>query len=115
MQVFVTAFWLPKSGNTRDEYEDAFYPKHCGERQGKLLHFAVADGASEGILSGKWAEILSKIFCRFDIPYQETKNFIERAYRAWSSWKRNYLAERERRNKPIQWFEEHGLQTGAFS
>ncbi len=120
MQIFVESFLLPKDGNTKEEYEDAFYPEYCGKHQGELLRFAAADGITEGILSGKWAKILvkkfyRKKFCSFDTPNQEAKDFIESAYKAWNPWKKNYLNERERCNKPIQWYEEPGLQAGAFS
>jgi hypothetical protein len=115
MKIFVTSFWLPKAGNTHDEYEDAFYPHQDGEHQGIHFCFAVADGASEGILSGKWAEILVKSFCRFVAPHSNFKGLLERVYKDWNFWKKSYLHNREKRKSPIQWYEEPGLQAGAFS
>ncbi|MBI2486422.1 MAG: protein phosphatase 2C domain-containing protein [Deltaproteobacteria bacterium] len=115
MKVRVTSYWLPKAGNTQDEYEDAFYPKLSKKRQGKQLHFAIADGASESMLSGKWAEILVKKFCKLKASRMDFGDFLEKAYKTWNFWKRNYFDEREKCNKPIQWYEEMGLQAGAFS
>jgi len=113
MQVFLTTFRLPKSGNTSEEYEDACYPERSGDYQGNLLRFAVADGASEGMLSGEWARVLVKVSCR--TLGEDFSGFLERSYRAWQDWERVYLRTREKRGRPIAWFEDSGLQTGAFS
>ena len=115
MEVVVTSFWLPKAGNTEEEYEDAFSPTKYGKRMGEVLHFAAADGATEGMLSGNWAKILLETFCRFRKPHANPRDFLEKAYKRWNSWKKNYLDKREKQNRPIQWFEEPGLQAGAFS
>ncbi|MCZ6626478.1 MAG: hypothetical protein O7B35_19940 [Deltaproteobacteria bacterium] len=115
MKVWVRSFWASKAGNTREEYEDAFYPKGMGKFYGDLLRFAVADGASEGMLSGKWADILVKILHRVRSPNLDPEDFLQRSYSAWNAWKAAYLKHRELHNKPIQWFEEPGLQAGAFA
>jgi hypothetical protein len=115
MKVFLTSFWLQKDGNTEDEYEDAFHPIRKGEWEGELLRFAVADGASESMLSGRWAEILVRVFFRLKGHQAGIHDFLERAYRSWNIWKSSYLHGREKRNRPIQWYEEPGLQAGAFS
>jgi len=117
MKVFLTTFRLPKSGNTNEEYEDASYPggypERSGDYQGNLLRFAVADGASEGMLSGEWARVLVKVSCR--TLTEDFSYLLERAYRAWQDWERVYLRNRVKRGKPIAWFEDSGLQAGAFS
>jgi len=46
------AFWLPKDGNTPEQYEDA----SGGDRQ--TGRFAVADGASESVFAADWARLL---------------------------------------------------------
>ncbi len=115
MQVVVRSFWLPKAGNSAEEYEDAFYPSYEGERGGSRISFAVADGASEGMLSGPWAQILVRAFCRVNSPPARFNTLLERAYQAWTDWRGYYLQLREQQNRPIQWFEETGLQKGAFS
>ena len=115
MQVVVRSAWLPKAGNTIDEYEDAFYPNYQGERGGSRISFAVADGASEGMLSGPWAQILVRAFCRVNSPPAPFDALLNRALKAWTEWRTYYLQAREQQNRPIQWYEETGLQRGAFS
>jgi hypothetical protein len=109
--------WLPKRGNTTGEYEDAFYPKDFPAGQEGSLRFAVSDGASEAMLSGQWAEILVKSFCRSDVPLTRAsaRAIIGRASMAYEAWLKEYLRRREREGRPIQWYEEPGLQAGAFA
>ncbi len=115
MNAFAASFRLPKAGNTPEEIEDAHYPPSVGNHHGEMLRFAVADGATEGMLSGKWAEILVKTFCRSRGPIADIVPFLQRSSLSWTAWKRTYLADRERRRKPIQWYEEAGLRAGAFA
>jgi hypothetical protein len=114
MEAFLTPLRLQKGGNAEGEYEDAYYPAGHGTWEGAELRFAIADGASEGMLSGAWAGILVKLHCRFDWTCGSVERFLERAYRDWSSFKSEYLRDREKRN-PVQWYEEPGLREGAFS
>jgi hypothetical protein len=115
MKCFFTSFCLPKSGNTAEEYEDAYHVPESGQQEEKILRFAIADGASEGMLSGKWAEILVNSFCRPGMRGLVFKDLIKEAYTQWHSWKCCYLRERENLNRPVQWYEEQGMRTGAFS
>ena len=89
MLVFMTPFRLPKAGNTDDEYEDAFYPVSGGDLRGESLRFAVADGASEGMLSGEWAQVLVKAFCRS--ANEDFASFLDRSYNGWEKGKCAYL------------------------
>lgn len=115
MNAFVASFRLPKGGNAPEEIEDAHYPRSIGQHRAAELRCAVADGATEGMLAGPWAEILVKTFGRSRGPATDVLPFLQRSSRSWTAWKRNYLAERERRNKPIQWYEDAGLRAGAFA
>ena len=56
MELHVQAFWLPKAGNTAEEYEDAF-DYSIAERR-----FAIADGATETSFSRRWARSLVQAF-----------------------------------------------------
>ncbi len=114
MQVHARVFWLPKTGNTTEEYEDAFYPSRDGDYGGTQLRFAVADGASEGMLSGQWAQILVRAYCRA-ISASQMPDLLARALPSWREWKQHYLDLRIRQDRPVQWFEEPGLEKGAFS
>ena len=65
MRLFAQAFWLPKSGSTEGEYEDAFWPKRLPvDREAELSDFrvAVADGATETSFSGLWAKLLVRSY-----------------------------------------------------
>ena len=54
MEPSLKAFWLPKKGNTAEEYEDAF------AHSNRLM--AVADGATESSFADRWARGLVKRF-----------------------------------------------------
>lgn len=114
MRVSLQTFWLPKYGNSREEYEDAFAPARDGSYDGDRLAFAVTDGASEGMLSGQWAQILAKAYCR-ETDASGLDELLVRAHDSWSRWRSHYLARRVRENRPLQWFEEPGFERGAFS
>jgi hypothetical protein len=106
---------MPKTGNSNAEYEDAFFPLEAGVAEADLLRYAVADGASEGILSKPWAELLAKLFCRLQPPSGDLNALLAHAEPDWRRWLKHYLAHRELQNRPVQWFEEPGLERGAFS
>lgn len=110
-------YWSPKSGNSEVEYEDAFYPENRWDRKGRSWRFSVADGASEGMLSGPWAKILVRSFCR--APQRPTRAsarlVVARACDSWEAWKASYLRRRAELGRPIQWWEEEGLSAGPFA
>jgi len=115
MEAFLVPLRVQKGGNAEGEYEDAFHPPGNGKVEGAALRFAIADGASEGMLSGAWARILVELHCRFEWAGSSLEQFLERAYQDWRSFKSEYLRDRKERNHPVQWYEEPGLQEGAFS
>lgn len=117
MRVESETRWLPKRGNKLSEYEDAFYPKETPHDRDGSWRFAVSDGASESMLSGPWAEILVKSFCRSLVPVTKAsaKAIIGRATMAYEAWLKGYLRRREREGRPVQWYEEPGLNAGAFA
>lgn len=108
---------LPKRGNRLSEYEDAFYQKGPPMGREGCWRFAVSDGASESMLSGPWADILVKAFCRSNVPVTRAsaRGIIGRASMAYEAWLKEYLRRREREGRPVQWYEEPGLQAGAFA
>ena len=58
-------FWLPKSGNRPEEYEDAsrvVYPQHMGVSGRRTARVSVSDGASESAFAREWANILTDAF-----------------------------------------------------
>jgi hypothetical protein len=109
----VTTLWAPRTGSTTAQYEDAFYPAHDGPRHARRLRFAVADGASESMLSGLWAGLLVRTWCK--ARRRRLPEILEVAKAAWEVELAAYLEERGRTARPIQWFEEPGLERGAFA
>jgi hypothetical protein len=110
-------FWIPKEGNSEEEFEDAFHPPSLRDRKGRILRFAVADGASEGMLSGPWAKILVRAFCRASQrpTASSARQVIARACDSWETWLAAYLQRRNESGRPVQWWEEQGLSNGPFS
>lgn len=113
MRSLVSPFWLPRHGSAVEEYEDAFCPRRTGVRRGPRLRVAIADGASESMLSGLWAELLVRSWCRAGHPGMA--EVVEFAMSAWHEALRCYLESRRAARRPIEWFEEPGLDRGAHA
>ncbi len=55
------SFWLPKAGNSPEEYEDAsrvVYPQRIGASGRRTARAAISDGASESAFAREWANVL---------------------------------------------------------
>lgn len=113
MRASVTTLWVPRAGSNVAQYEDAFYPRTDGARHARRLRFAVADGASESMLSGLWADLLVRTWCK--ARRRRLPQILELAKGAWEVELAAYLEDRDRNDRPIQWFEEPGLEKGAFA
>lgn len=119
MRPFTTdIFWLPKAGNTTAEYEDAHFvgkwKKRFTQPRARLA-LAIADGATEGMLSRQWANLLVRRYVRHLPGPEHLEDWLSGTLRAWQYEKGHYLQQRERNNKPVQWYEEPGLEAGAFA
>lgn len=119
-------FWIPKAGNAAAEYEDAYFigkwkaqlvPQAAPQAapQPSRIGIAIADGATEGMLSRQWANLLVRRFVRLLPGPAELTDWVSATLHTWQKEKRNYLQQRERNNKPVQWYEEPGLEAGAFA
>lgn len=113
MRASVTTLWVPRAGSNVAQYEDAFYPRVDGARHARRLRFAVADGASESMLSGLWADLLVRTWCK--ARRRRLPEILELAKGAWEVELAAYLEDRGRNERPIQWFEEPGLEKGAHA
>jgi hypothetical protein len=58
----VRAFWAPRRGNRREEYEDGFAAAP------EVGRYAVADGATESSFAGSWARLLVAEFVKVAEP-----------------------------------------------
>lgn len=120
MKFSVRYFIEPKLGSHPHECEDYCHPPRNKEKIEAVsyLCFAISDGASESFLSKHWARILVRIFCHPKQAHPEGIHldfniFYKEALSEWESWKSDYLKKRNKRNRPIQWYEEPGLEAGA--
>jgi hypothetical protein len=109
----VTTSWVPRAGSDDVQFEDAFAPREGGTRHARRLRFAVADGASESMLSGLWADLLVRTWCK--ARRRSLGQVLDAARAAWDIELAAYLEQRERDERPVQWFEEPGLERGAFA
>ena len=119
---WVRTFWVPKRGSSHQEYEDAAWVGPAGNDSGEIqqqsLTVAVADGASESLLAGRWARRLVGVFGQAATATRGRRGFIAAYREASSGWDQEvlqYIAEREKRDAPIQWYEEPGLAKGAYA
>jgi hypothetical protein len=121
MLAIISTFWTPKRGSSLGEYEDAVWVGPDGETNGELnapsLAMAIADGASESLLAGRWARRLVEVFGTNKVT--RTRSAFVAAYRmavgGWEDEVAEYTKERVERGSPIQWYEEPGLAKGAHA
>lgn len=117
-------FWLPKSGNDENEFEDAFFPPYNFPpevivQNKQFKRYAIADGASTAYMSGMWAKILVDGFGSYDGIITDS-NFFDLFQmiildEKWHHWLIEYMKKREDDGKPLSWYDEMALQTGAAS
>lgn len=77
------------------------------------VRVAVSDGATESLLSGRWAYELSRRVATEPLPHRRWSHAIKLAIEDWPEHLATYRQERLERNKPIAWYEEPGLEHGA--
>ncbi|MCL5951183.1 MAG: protein phosphatase 2C domain-containing protein [Chloroflexi bacterium] len=104
-----------KAGNKPQENEDAFFPEHIREEAKDVLRLAVSDGATEGMLSLGWAHILTRNLVRRWPDPEHLAEWLDNVYGDWAGYSDNYKRQREVRKRPIKWYEEPGLEAGAFA
>lgn len=105
METTVQVFWVPKEGNSPDEYEDAF---SCSPERG---YFAIADGATESSFADLWAQCLVQRFTTTPpqgnppgaSALQEWLSPLQKEWHASINWER------------LPWYAEEKARTGAFA
>lgn len=117
----VQSFLVPKTGSSSAECEDALVYWSAPDQRDHYA--AVADGASESMLAGHWAKRLvldaieSMGVCEQwwrHVPLFAA-DLVARAGGNWDTFLANYREERVRRGRPIEWYEQPGLEKGAFA
>lgn len=122
MHISVQSFWLPKSGNTPQEYEDDYdfsYNKsvrgkreagpHCATLTRTMVHprFAIADGATESSFSGLWAQLLVKTYV--DKAPQKPLTLRKWVEQCSHVWQQNIGTLQ------LPWYAQNKAQKGAFA
>jgi hypothetical protein len=112
IHLHIASFRLQKAGNAPEENDDACYPLGSRSVRAQLARVAVSDGATEGFQSGRWATYLVEAFSHGQSL--NVDRITRSARRRWSKWFQEYLEARAK-SRPIQWWEEPGLERGAFA
>lgn len=113
MHCAVSSFWLPRDGSPAEHYEDAYFPRRTGVQVGSRLRAAVSDGASESMLSGLWAQTLVRTWCHS--RRRAMNDVMAAAMSGWAAALAAYRTTREAEQRPIEWFEQPGLERGAHA
>ena len=116
MRLEYSVFSAHKSDLAPETFEDSYFP--IEDFSSSMLvpaKFAVADGASEALLSGKFADIAVHSFGVSDHSELDFQTLLKLIHGTWEKWKlEEYLPSRQREGRPIKWYEEQGLADGAF-
>ena len=99
----VHSFLAPKAGLSDSECEDALGWNTRKQR------FCVADGATEGFDSRRWARLLVKHWLRSARPVTTPLVFS-----GWTQWVSSRF-ERHWRSRRLSWFAEERARAGAFA
>ncbi|MDT3399857.1 hypothetical protein RKE29_25010 [Streptomyces sp. B1866] len=124
--VFVNRFLVPKEGSSESECEDAIGIRpdaSSDEAVAYPLSAAVSDGASESLLATRWSRLLVEHAAEvgalhpevFDDPGTLSAELVRRAVEPWDDQIREYCSRRQTEGRPVQWYEQPGLEKGAFA
>lgn len=113
MHLLVSTFWCPKDGSSDEQYEDAYAPSDGTYPVGDRFRAAVADGATEGYLSGEWAASLTAAW--IELPKAPPARVVGQARTDFASRLGKYRARRAEEGRPLAWYEESKLDDGAFA
>jgi hypothetical protein len=106
MHISLRTFWLPKRGNTSEEYEDAFWPLEPVNLDSERFRFAIADGATESSFAGSWARLLVRAYCRDQLSEKKIRKQLPRLQKEWYS---------AIGSVSLPWYAEEKLTQGAFA
>jgi len=98
--------WLPKAGNTVEEYEDAWAISPDDDSSSGSFACAVTDGATETSFAGLWARLLAEAYCAGGATPEALFAALPAAQAAW----RETVA-----TIPLPWYAEEKARQGAFA
>ncbi|MFC1442109.1 hypothetical protein ABUW04_28040 [Streptacidiphilus sp. N1-10] len=118
---------LPKQGSSSAECEDAQAVMPPTDPQaivsGIPLVAAVSDGASESMLAKDWSRMLAdrvaqEAFADRDLlggPTGSYSRFVTELVDSWEPWLAEYTKQRAEAGRPLRWYEQAKLESGAFA
>ena len=107
MKIYVDVFQTQKAGNEKAEYEDAYWPRlDSTTLQANKVRVAVADGATDAVYSGLWAQLLVRAYGRQQLTLNNTNSDLTKAARIW----RRIVGTR-----PLPWYAEEKARLGSFA
>lgn len=124
--VTVKAVVIPKQGNSEDECEDAFcvIPKSSLDKEcfGPVVA-VISDGASESMFARAWSGMIAwhVARCSYCVPQilhgpgASFRYFINQLVDHWEGWLARYIDQRVADGRPLRWYEEEKLASGAFA
>jgi hypothetical protein len=125
MWAYVSTLSVHKDGATPDECEDAAGVVPVVPRDEAIdgpISVAVSDGASESMLARPWARLLVDSMVEAvrknpDVLHSGDgfAQAIVDAVDDWGFWLSEYIADREAADRPIRWYEQPGLDRGAYA
>jgi len=124
MRGSVFSYSAPKLGNSPDECEDAWrisppLPAGTDEIAGESVRVSVADGASESLFAARWADQLVDRFS--SVPLRALQNVtdllgeLDAIGTHWPRVMESYAASRTLSGRPLKWYEERAIGSGAFA
>ena len=104
----IKAFCCPKSGNSVEEYEDAWAQRQTRTPPPGGIRVAVADGATESSFAKLWAVLLAESYVRDEVTGGGAE-FLARLGPARRLWRRRLAGRR------LPWFASEKAEQGAFA
>ena len=118
---------LPKQGSSSAECEDALAvlpPTDTGVMvDGIPVVAAISDGASESMLAKVWSRMIVDRVAREALadrdllsdPTGSYSRFVTDLVDSWEPWLADYTKQRAEAGRPLQWYEQAKLESGAFA
>lgn len=106
VQIESECFSLPKAGNRKDEYEDAYGSSIFVNKDTAYYRYAIADGASESSFADIWADMLASGYCNGKFNDKQIHKSIAKLSKAWKG---------KLNTKDLPWYAQEKLNNGAFS
>ncbi len=107
MNIRAAPFWVPKQGNSEEEYEDAVWPHERREyHEEARVCLAIADGATESLYARRWAECLVGAVGEGQLSLASLGEGIRSLQAEW---------QESMAGKALPWYAEEKLRQGAFA